>query len=507
MSATAPTCSLLKDILPPGDRVIEGSGMRQEVERARLAVAHALSGRRVAVVSSGDAGVYGMAGLVLEVLLGTGRQSEVDFRVVPGITAASAAAGLLGAPLMHDFAVISLSDLLTPWEVIRRRIEAAARGDFVVVFYNPKSRRRVAQIEEAREVLLRHRTPDTPVGVVTGAGRSGQRVVLSDLERFLSVEIGMQSVVLVGNSQSYVKDGFMVTPRGYCTPRLRDGEKLAPHLVRASYGSNPGAGGDKGWQGPGGSPGGRPVGKCWPAPSRLTAPGCCAPQAPGLAVREGRLDRAALEELLRSGPVRGLLDATHPFAVEVSCLARETAQNCGIPYLRWERPPVALPASPLVHVVSGWPEAAEKLAALGARRVFLAVGVKPLPAIIDHPALTGCRFTVRVLPVSESLEACRRLGLSPGQIVACQGPGTVKLNEALLEACGAEAFVIKESGGEGGTAEKVCAALNLNIPVVVVSRPSSDGGREQLSEGAPARVARCREEVLSWAKKIAGDTK
>ncbi len=229
--------------------------------------------------------------------------------------------------------------------------------------------------------------------------------------------------------------------------------------------------------------------------------------APGLAVREGRLDQATLEELLRSGPVRGLLDATHPFAVEVSRLARETAQNCGIPYLRWERPPVALPASPLVHVVSGWPEAAEKLAALGARRVFLAVGVKPLPAIIDHPALTGCRFTVRVLPVSESLEACRRLGLSPGQIVACQGPGTAKLNEALLEACGAEAFVVKESGGEGGTAEKVCAALNLNIPVVVVSRPSSDGGREQLSEGVPARVARCREEVLSWAKKIAGDTK
>ncbi len=205
---------LLKEILPPGGLTL-GSGMRQEVERARLAVAQALAGRRVVVVSSGDAGVYGMAGLVLEVLLGTGRQSEVDFRVVPGITAASAAAALLGAPLMHDFAVISLSDLLTPWEVIKRRIEAAAWGDFVVVFYNPKSRRRVTQIEEAREVLLRHRKPDTPVGVVTGAGRRGQQVVLSDLERFLSVEIAMQSVVLVGNSQSYIKDGFMVTPRGY----------------------------------------------------------------------------------------------------------------------------------------------------------------------------------------------------------------------------------------------------------------------------------------------------
>jgi len=205
---------LLKEILPAGQQVV-GSGMRQEVERARLAVDSALSGRRVAVVSSGDAGIYGMAGLVLEVLLATGRQAEVDFVVVPGITAASAAAALLGAPLMHDFAVISLSDLLTPWDVIKRRIEAAAQGDFVVVFYNPKSRRRVRQIVEAREILLQHRAPETPVGVITGAGRSGQRVVVSDLERFLSVEIDMQSVVLVGNSQSYARDGFMVTPRGY----------------------------------------------------------------------------------------------------------------------------------------------------------------------------------------------------------------------------------------------------------------------------------------------------
>jgi precorrin-6x reductase len=224
---------------------------------------------------------------------------------------------------------------------------------------------------------------------------------------------------------------------------------------------------------------------------------------PGLVVREGRLDRAALEELLRSGQVQGLLDATHPFAVEVSRLAREAALNCGVPYLRWERPPAALPDSPLVHVVSDWPEAAEQLAALGARQVFLAVGVKPLSAIINHPALAGCRFTVRVLPVSESLDTCRRLGLSPGQIVAFQGPGTVRLNEALLEACDAEAFVVKESGGEGGTAEKVRAALNLNIPVVVVGRPAADsGGRDLLPEGGPVRVAWCQEDVLDWAASL-----
>jgi precorrin-6x reductase len=221
---------------------------------------------------------------------------------------------------------------------------------------------------------------------------------------------------------------------------------------------------------------------------------------PGLAVREGRLDRVALESLLRSQPVEGLLDATHPFAVEVSRLAQEAALNCNLPYLRWERLSTPLTDSPLVHLVSGWPEAAERLAALGARQVFLAVGVKPLNAIINHPALAGCHFTVRVLPVSESLEACRGLGLSPEQIIACQGAGTVKLNEALLEAFGAEAFVIKESGPEGGTADKVQAALNLNLPVVVVGRPEASGGERERSSGRPpVLTARRREDVLSWA--------
>jgi precorrin-6x reductase len=205
--------------------------------------------------------------------------------------------------------------------------------------------------------------------------------------------------------------------------------------------------------------------------------------------------------------VCGLLDATHPFATEVSRLAREAALDCGVPYLRWERPTAVLPDSPLVHQASGWPEAVEQLASLGSRQVFLAVGVKPLPVFIEHSALAGCRFTVRVLPVPESLDACRRLGLSPAQIVAWQGPGTLKLNEALLESYGADAFVIKESGSEGGTMEKVRAALNLNIPVVVVGRPGPDGVRNDREKApcagrAPDPPARCRDEVLGWAARL-----
>lgn len=209
-----PYLKLLKGIFASG-QIVEGSGMREEVNRARLAVEFALSGRTVAVVSSGDAGVYGMAGLVLEVLLSTGKQDEVVFEVFPGITAASAAAALLGAPLINDFAVISLSDLLTPWEVIKRRIEAAAWGDFVIVFYNPRSKRRVTQIAAAREIILKYREPVTPVGVVTAAGRDGQRVVLSDLNGFLDQEISMHTLVIVGNSRSYANNGYMITPRGY----------------------------------------------------------------------------------------------------------------------------------------------------------------------------------------------------------------------------------------------------------------------------------------------------
>jgi len=205
---------LLEGVLSPAQHR-EGSGMRQEVERAQRALELAGDGCRVAVVSSGDPGVYGMAGLVLEVLLSSGLHGEIDFQVVPGITVALAAAGLVGAPLMNDFAVISLSDIMTPWEVILRRIEAAAAGDFVIVFYNPKSRRRVTQITAAQKLLLRYRSPTTPVAIITNAGRTGEQVVLSDLAHFTDMEINMSSLVIVGNSQTYVKEGYLITPRGY----------------------------------------------------------------------------------------------------------------------------------------------------------------------------------------------------------------------------------------------------------------------------------------------------
>ncbi len=204
---------LISDLLT--GKEIVSSGMRHEVARARAAMGLAEAGKKVAVVSGGDAGVYGMAGLIYEVARARGWTSTENIEVVPGVSALNAAAALLGAPLMHDFAVISLSDLLTPWETIVRRLEAAGGGDFVVALYNPKSGRRTHQVEEARRILLAHRSGATPVGLVTSAYRQGQVVVITDLEHMLEFEMGMLTTIIVGNSRSTSFGHAMVTPRGY----------------------------------------------------------------------------------------------------------------------------------------------------------------------------------------------------------------------------------------------------------------------------------------------------
>lgn len=197
-----------------GQEVI-GTAMMQEVKRCTLALEEAAAGKKVAVVSSGDSGVYGMAGLVLELLLKYPADKRPKVEIVPGISAVSAAASILGAPLMHDFAVISLSDLLTPWELIKKRAALAAEGDFVIALYNPKSKKRVGHIEEIREIVLKHRAPETPVGIVNSATREGQAVCIAKLETFTQAHIDMFSLVIIGNSNTYVKDGYMITPRGY----------------------------------------------------------------------------------------------------------------------------------------------------------------------------------------------------------------------------------------------------------------------------------------------------
>jgi precorrin-3B C17-methyltransferase len=205
------------------------SGMMKEVERVDSAIESAMAGRSCALVSSGDPGIYAMAGLVFE----SCRSRNIPLRppggppeppagpatlaveVVPGIPALCAGAALLGAPLTHDFAVVSLSDLLTPWEVIAARLEAAARADFVIVLYNPKSRKRDWQLLKAQEILLAHRDPATPVGVVVGAMRANQEVQITALRDLQRAPVDMQTVLFVGSRSSSRYLDFMFTPRGY----------------------------------------------------------------------------------------------------------------------------------------------------------------------------------------------------------------------------------------------------------------------------------------------------
>ena len=205
----------LVESLLDGKEVI-GTGMMQEIDRCRMAVDKAAAGQETVVVSSGDAGVYGMAGLVLELVLQRPEGERPEFGgTIAGISAVNAAASVLGAPLMHDFAVISLSNLLTPWELIKKRVDMAGQGDFVIALYNPKSKKRVQNIEEVREILLKYRAPSTPVGIVTAATRHDEKKVLSTLDAFTKEDINMFSLVVIGNSQTYVKEGYMITPRGY----------------------------------------------------------------------------------------------------------------------------------------------------------------------------------------------------------------------------------------------------------------------------------------------------
>jgi len=202
---------LIRDLTEGKERI--ATGMTREVERCRMALKRAEAGEPVALVSSGDPGVYGMAGLVLE--LAVARASAVQIEIVPGVSAANALAARLGAPLMCDFATLSLSDLLVPWETIRGRLEAVAAADLVVAIYNPRSQKRTRQLDEAAAIFRRHRPGTTPVGVGITLGAPEERILLSDLDRFLDLPIDMQSVVIIGNRSTKRIAEWFVTPRGY----------------------------------------------------------------------------------------------------------------------------------------------------------------------------------------------------------------------------------------------------------------------------------------------------
>ena len=209
------------------------TGMKKERERAEMAFALAEQGKTVVVISSGDAGIYGMAPLIWEMKCERG--SDMEIVALPGISAFQKAASLLGAPIGHDMCIISLSDLMTPWEVIERRIKAAATGDFVTAVYNPKSHGRYWQLYRLQELFLKERSTETPVGYVRQAGREDQEVKLTTLAAFDPEDVDMFTVILIGNSQSYISDGKFITPRGYYTASANGESGIGQQIMTESF--------------------------------------------------------------------------------------------------------------------------------------------------------------------------------------------------------------------------------------------------------------------------------
>ena len=218
------------------------TGMKKERERAEQAFLLAEQGKTVVVISSGDAGLYGMAPLIYEMrcerqstISQMGQSPLCEIVSLPGISAFQKAASLLGAPIGHDMCIISLSDLMTPWEVIERRIKAAAVGDFVTAVYNPKSHGRYWQLYRLQELFLKYRAADTPVGYVRQAGREDQMVKVTTVEAFDPEDVDMFTVILIGNSQSYLCDGKMITPRGYFREQESEGMKIGQNIMMESF--------------------------------------------------------------------------------------------------------------------------------------------------------------------------------------------------------------------------------------------------------------------------------
>lgn len=201
---------LVKDHFP--GKTFLSTPMKKEKERCVLAFEEAAKGQEVAMICSGDAGVYGMAGLMYEVSV---NYPDTELEIIPGVTAATGGAAVLGAPLIHDFCLISLSDLLTPWELIERRLEDAAHGDFVICLYNPSSVKRHDYLLKACDIMMRHKSPDTVCGIVSNIGREGESMKVMSLRELRDTEVDMFTTVFIGNSSTKEIKGRMVTPRGY----------------------------------------------------------------------------------------------------------------------------------------------------------------------------------------------------------------------------------------------------------------------------------------------------
>ena len=436
---------LIENLIEGKERV--QTGMTREVDRCTAARDLAKQGRTVAVVSSGDAGVYGMAGLLLEVCE---HDPEIEVEVIPGITAACSGGAVLGSPMTCDFACVSLSDLLTPWEVIEQRLHGAAQGDFCIALYNPASKKRTDHLRRACDILLEHQPPETVCGLVRNIGRAGEEYTLTTLGQLRGHD-GRYADHRVHRQQPHARDQrphghaagvpgrmklviFSGTSEGHALCRFLSARGAQAEVyVATEYGA------------------------AVMEPMR------------GITVHEGRLDTAAIAARLDADTL--LIDATHPYAAAVTDNLCAACAETGARYERLLRP--AQDGSGCETV----PDTAAAVAWLNAHpgKVLLTTGSKELDA---YTAVENWqeRLYPRVLPVSSVLQKCEALGFTGAHVIAMQGPFTRGMNAALLRQTGARILVYTYIYS-GGFAEKLAAAQDTGATVLVIARPRAETGR------------------------------
>lgn len=455
--------------------------LTQERERALLAIDKARGGATVSLISSGDIGIYAMAALAFEEM---GDDDTYTVNVIPGITSANACASLLGSPLSHDFATLSLSDLLCPWDWIEHRARHIAQADLACVMYNVQSAGRQQGVYRVLQLMLESKAPHTLCGVVRNAYRPGQHVSIHRLDELPSLQFDMLTTIVVGNRFTKRKRGFIYTPRGYNDWSSGDTTAPLPPRETLPHGAA--------WVFSGTSDGNalaRNLAESLPVVvSAATEHGGALAAGPGLTVWAGRQGVEARRQALVASGARVLVDATHPYATLMSEQLLGLARELDIPYVRYER---ASDYTPADGVWRATPQLAAQTAIASGQRIFLATGSKDLATYLQAPGAADKQWFLRLTADPELIERAIALGVPRERICAMQGPFSAAFNEALWRDWQIDCVVTKDSGGAGGYGAKVTAARALNIPLVVQGRPVVDyprvaGSTEQVIDALRA---------------------
>lgn len=514
------------------DKEYYATPMRHETERCRYALEKAAQGAETVLVCSGDSGVYGMASLVFELAEQMyGRAGEVsrgrsdgkdseknnktcqgqeicpEIEVIPGITAALSGGARLGSPLSNDFAVVSLSDLLTPWDVIEKRLRGAADGDFVIALYNPGSKKRRGHLKKACDIVMERRSAETPCGIVHNIGREGEHVDIMTIGELRDVQADMFMTVFIGNSKTRVIGGRLVTPRGYVENGRTTGAQNK--AADTKYGA-----GDTVLIF-GGTTEGRVLAEAAARGGAHVVLSVATDYGEevlediqdmeGIDIHKGHLDTDKIISLIDDVKPYVVFDATHPYAEEVTASVSAAAAAAGVRYVRVRRdigaqaadpagsaaPVPDVKAAPDPHAM---PETSAG-AAGGAADITYVPDVSAAAAVLNRTAArafitTGSRgaaafgrvkdaedrLTIRVLPSEEAVKLCREAGFKGKNIICMQGPFSAELNEAMFRAAGADILVTKSSGKTGGFPEKIEAACRLGMKVIVITPPEDIPG-------------------------------